>query len=92
MGRERFNQLILNHPQISNYLCSNSHITINSQQEDITDGDIDEESPLIDRIIYLDGRLLSKQDLSIEPSFLPEGTKEVLWVHPINLDFSEVLS
>ena len=87
MNRDKFTQLILSNPYIENYLCNFA----------VSEADDDEDTtPLIDRVIYLDDdttQSCSKRlDLCIDSTFLPAGTKEVLWVHPINLDFSEVLS
>ena len=28
----------------------------------------------------------------VDASFLPKGTQELLWVHPLNLDYNEVLA
>ena len=84
MSHAKFAKYILRNPQVSQYLCPKKH------QNTI------ESEPLVERIIYLEGfqseSLHSSSDLGIDASFLPNGTQEVLWVHPINLDFSEVLS
>ena len=50
---------------------------------------------LISRIIYLQGSqfmLNPEQDLRISLDYLPEGTTEILWIHPLDIDFNEVLS
>ena len=50
---------------------------------------------LINRIIYLEGYRLGvypEKELIIPRSYLPEGTSEILWIHPLDIDFNEVLS
>ena len=77
----------MKHPEVRKFL---------NPQKRRENAAIGETPPLVDRIIYLEGfqndSLYSSADLSIDADFLPPGVKEVLWVHPINLDFTEVLS
>ena len=49
----------------------------------------------IERVIFLPSSRLGifdDSELTIDLGILPEGTKELLWVHPLMLDYNEVLA
>lgn len=49
----------------------------------------------MERVLFFEGfqhGQYAQEQLTVPSHFLPEGTKELLWVHPLDLDFNEVLS
>ena len=49
---------------------------------------------LVERVIFMEGYRhgsYPSDQLALSVNFLPQNTSEVLWIHPLGLDFNEVL-